>query len=259
MDSVTAMRLFILGTATLGAAILFTLSFSAASRKWRRDRFCTLQKCQLDAAYTAQFAQRSDRGLRINAGAVMVAGALAAALPIRRLEASGTSSFAFILILISSTAVASAWLALSATGRFDAIETTAPVARSRAVTLADYVAPRRRAANWIGSGLALLLATGAVVAQQMTSRLDGLATGALVGGVRRRLRRGDVHRGGRPPAQRPAGARWERRASLRPGRVSLLVVGRCIRGEHIGDADAVAGFESCCVAPVGSGRRQPLG
>lgn len=110
----------------------------------------------------------------------MVAGALAAALPIRRLEASGTSSFAFILILISSTAVASAWLALSATGRFDAIETTAPVARSRAVTLADYVAPRRRAANWIGSGLALLLATGAVVAQQMTSRLDGLATGALV-------------------------------------------------------------------------------
>ncbi len=168
------------GLALVAAVVLVLMSYSSSSRVKRREQFSKHLLCELDATYAAQFDRRSDQELRVNAATVIVTGALVAAIPESVLRDPGASFIALWLPVIVCSAVASAWLALSAAASFDAIQAPVSVARSRAVTLADFIPPRQRLVNWTSAALALLLALGALAVDRLGSPLDPPRTGFVV-------------------------------------------------------------------------------
>jgi hypothetical protein len=180
MTLITFIRVVVPVLALVAAVALVLLSYSPASRVRRRQRFSKHQLCQLDATYAAQFDRRSDRELRINATTLVVTGALTAAIPETLLVDQGAAVFALGPTLILSSAVASAWLAMSAAASFDAIDGPIALARSRAVTLADFIPPRQRLASWISAAFALLLALVALAVDWLGSPFDTQGTGVLV-------------------------------------------------------------------------------
>ena len=180
MTPVTFVHVVMPGLALVAAVVLVLTSYSLSSRVKRREQFCKHLLCELDAAYAAQFDRRSDQELRINAATLVVTGALTAAIPESVLMDPGAGFIALWLPVIVSSAVAAAWLALSASASFDAIQAPVALARSRAVTLADFIPPRQRLVNWLSAGLAFLLALGALAVDRLGAPLDPPGTGVLV-------------------------------------------------------------------------------